>query len=47
MEVTPEGLVDKITTYDEYLDSDIAVRRRQSLQVQVVEENLEELDGED
>ena len=40
MEITPEGLVDKITTYDEYLDSDIAVRRRQSLQVQV-EENPE------
>ena len=41
MEITPEGLVDKITTYDEYLDSDIAVRRRQSLQVQVVEEDIE------
>ncbi len=42
MEITPEGLVDKITTYDEYLDSDIAVRRRQSLQVQVVENEPEE-----
>ncbi len=40
MEITPDGLVDKITTYDEYLDSDVAVRRRQKLQVQV-EENAE------
>ena len=40
MEITPDGLIDKITTYDEYLDSDVAVRRRQKLQVQV-EENAE------
>ncbi len=29
MEITPEGLIDKMTTYDEYLESDVAVRKRQ------------------
>ena len=29
MEITPNGLIDKITTYDEYLDSDELARKRQ------------------
>lgn len=29
MEITPHGLIDKITSYDEYLDSDIMARKRQ------------------
>ena len=29
MEVTPTGLIDKITTYDEYLDNDELARKRQ------------------
>ena len=33
MEITPGGLIDKVTTYDEYLDSDIMARKRQVLQV--------------
>ncbi|MGN0165735.1 MAG: ABC-F family ATP-binding cassette domain-containing protein [Lachnospiraceae bacterium] len=33
MEITPDGgLIDKITTYDEYLDSDEAARKRQKVQ---------------
>ena len=32
MKITPEGtLIDKITTYDEYLDSDIGARKRQKV----------------
>lgn len=34
MEITPGGLIDKITTYDEYLDSDELARKRQILSVQ-------------
>ena len=34
MELTPGGLIDKITTYDEYLDSDEMARKRQILSVQ-------------
>lgn len=34
MEITPNGLIDKITTYDEYLDSDEMARKRQILSVQ-------------
>lgn len=34
MEITPNGLIDKITTYDEYLDSDELARKRQILSVQ-------------
>ncbi len=33
MEITPGGLIDKVTTYDEYLDSDVMARKRQVLQV--------------
>ena len=40
MEITPEGgLIDKITTYDEYLDSDADARKRQKIK----ELNEEEL----
>jgi ATPase subunit of ABC transporter with duplicated ATPase domains len=31
MEITPNGLIDKITTYDEYLDNDELARKRQVL----------------
>ncbi len=37
MEITPGGLIDKISTYDEYLDSDEMARRRQILSVQTEE----------
>ena len=37
MELTPGGLIDKITTYDEYLDSDEMARKRQILSVQAEE----------
>ncbi len=37
MEFAPGGLIDKVTTYDEYLDSDAMARRRQ----QVVEVEVE------
>ncbi len=39
MELTPGGLIDKITTYDEYLDSDEMARKRQILTVQAEEED--------
>lgn len=38
MEITPGGLIDKITTYDEYLDSDEMARKRQLLSVQKEED---------
>ena len=38
MEITPNGLIDKITTYDEYLDSDVMARKRQVLQVNTEED---------
>ena len=38
MEITPNGLIDKITTYDEYLDSDVMARKRQILNVNTEEE---------
>ena len=31
IEITPNGVIDKITTYDEYLDSDEMARKRQAL----------------
>ncbi len=34
MEITPGGLIDKISTYDEYLDNDEMARKRQILSVQ-------------
>lgn len=39
MEITPNGLIDKITTYDEYLDNDELARKRQVLSVQQEEED--------
>ncbi len=38
MEITPNGLIDKITTYDEYLDSDVMARKRQVLNVNTEED---------
>ncbi len=38
MEIIPDGsLIDKVTTYDEYLDSDVAARKRQKLMVNAEE----------
>ncbi|MDK2807626.1 MAG: hypothetical protein PWP24_359 [Clostridiales bacterium] len=38
MEITPNGLIDKISSYDEYLDSDEMARKRQILSVQSEED---------
>ena len=39
VEILPNGsMIDKITTYDEYLDSDEMARKRQVLQVNAEEE---------
>ena len=40
MEITNTGLIDKMTTYDEYLESDEMARKRQVM-------NLEKTDDED
>ena len=37
MEITPNGLIDKISTYDEYLDSDEMARKRQVVNVDTEE----------
>ncbi len=40
MEIIPDGtLVDKVTTYDEYLASDINIRKRQKLDVNIEDED--------
>jgi ATPase subunit of ABC transporter with duplicated ATPase domains len=39
MELTPNGLIDKITTYDEYLDNDEMARKRQIMQISTEEED--------
>jgi ATPase subunit of ABC transporter with duplicated ATPase domains len=40
MEITPDGkLIDKITTYDEYLESDAGARKRQKIS-ELTEEEL-------
>ena len=39
MEITPGGLIDKISTYDEYLDSDEMARKRQILSVSAEEDD--------
>ena len=31
IEITPNGIIDKVSTYDEYLDSDDMARKRQAL----------------
>lgn len=41
MEITPSGLIDKITTYDEYLDSDIMARKRQVMRFNREDELLD------
>lgn len=41
MEITPHGLIDKVSTYDEYLDSDVMARKRQVMRINV-EEEIEE-----
>ncbi len=43
IEILPNGsMIDKVSTYDEYLDSDEMARKRQALQVEVVEEVVTE-----
>ena len=39
IEITPGGLIDKLTTYDEYLESDEMARKRQILSVQSDDED--------
>jgi len=40
MEITPNGLIDKITTYDEYLESDVMARKRQVMRFNREEEPI-------
>ncbi|MDF2588090.1 MAG: transporter related [Anaerocolumna sp.] len=40
MELTPNGLIDKITTYDEYLDNDEFARKRQVMQIDRGEDDV-------
>ena len=42
MEITPHGLIDKITTYDEYLASDVMARKRQVMRFNIEDEPSEE-----
>jgi len=40
MEITPDGrLIDKISTYDDYLESDVMARKRQVLSVNKEDED--------
>ncbi|MDF2804311.1 MAG: transporter related [Anaerocolumna sp.] len=39
MELTPSGLIDKVTTYDEYLDNDEFARKRQVMHVDREDDN--------
>ncbi len=39
MELTPNGLIDKVTTYDEYLDNDEFARKRQVMHVNKEDDN--------
>ena len=39
MELTPNGLIDKVTTYDEYLDNDEFARKRQIMQFDNEDDN--------
>ena len=34
MEITPNGLIDKECTYDEYLENDEAARKRQVVEIE-------------
>ncbi|MCR4777864.1 MAG: ATP-binding cassette domain-containing protein [Lachnospiraceae bacterium] len=49
MELTPGGLIDKISTYDEYLDSDEMARKRQVMNFEAEQADEEEAmnEGED
>ncbi|MDF2952558.1 MAG: transporter related [Anaerocolumna sp.] len=38
MELTPNGLIDKVSTYDEYLDNDEFARKRQVMQIDRTED---------
>ena len=38
-EITPNGLIDKVTTYDEYLDNDEFARKRQVMQIDREDDN--------
>jgi ATPase subunit of ABC transporter with duplicated ATPase domains len=38
-ELTPNGLIDKVTTYDEYLDNDEFARKRQVMQIDREDDN--------
>jgi ATPase subunit of ABC transporter with duplicated ATPase domains len=40
MELTPNGLIDKVTTYDEYLDSDEFARKRQVMQIDRTDDEM-------
>ncbi|WMJ87550.1 ABC-F family ATP-binding cassette domain-containing protein [Anaerocolumna sp. MB42-C2] len=40
MELTPNGLIDKVTTYDEYLDNDEFARKRQVMQIDRGEDDI-------
>ncbi len=40
MELTPNGLIDKVTTYDEYLDNDEFARKRQIMQIDRGEDDM-------
>jgi ATPase subunit of ABC transporter with duplicated ATPase domains len=42
MEITPHGLIDKITSYDEYLDNDEMARKRQVMQFNTEDEEIED-----
>jgi len=42
MELTPNGLLDKVTTYDEYLDNDEFARKRQAMQEDLVNDDEED-----
>lgn len=39
MEITPQGLIDKVTTYDEYLENDELARKRQVMNMASDEED--------
>ena len=43
IEITPNGLIDKVSTYDEYLESDEMARKRQIMTIS--EEELAENEG--
>ena len=47
MELTPGGLIDKISTYDEYLDSDEMARKRQVMNFEAEQADEEEAMNED